>query len=209
MEKPNYSAQVMRPEFSWFTSHRRVRAALVTEVLARTGDHAKVGVGLHGVIQYDPNGKPTPQIGWWVIGYADGYISFCPPEAFAKGYVGDIPGGVTSVGGPPAGGRARAPLATDTMDADVLEGTKQPAEPPPFRPTVATLHPSTFQYLKPTAEQIATMDVVRSTTANYARFLEVELPAGPDKTYVMRKLRELAMWANIAITREADGTPRA
>jgi len=42
----------------------------------------------------------------------------------------------------------------------------------------------------------------------YAETLEELLPAGPDKTYVMRKLREVAMWANIALTRNPDGTPK-
>ena len=70
------------------------------------------------------------------------------------------------------------------------------------------MHPSTFEYLKPTDKQIEDMVVVRTTTANYARFLEDVLPAGADKTYILRKVREIGMWANVAITREADGTPR-
>lgn len=35
------------------------------------------------------------------------------------------------------------------------------------------------------------------------------LPDGPDKTYALRKHREVAMWTNIAITRQPDGSPRA
>lgn len=70
------------------------------------------------------------------------------------------------------------------------------------------LHPSTFSYLLPTDAQLSTMSVVRSTTDNYAKFLEANLPDGADKTYVLRKLREIAMWSNISITRFADGAPR-
>jgi hypothetical protein len=38
--------------------------------------------------------------------------------------------------------------------------------------------------------------------------LDAFVPEGPDKTYLMRKLREVAMWANVAVTRQPDGTPR-
>jgi hypothetical protein len=69
------------------------------------------------------------------------------------------------------------------------------------------MHASTFDYLKPTDEQVATMQVVREAAKVYADVL-AQLPDGPDKTYALRKHREVAMWANIAITRNADGTPR-
>jgi hypothetical protein len=67
---------------------------------------------------------------------------------------------------------------------------------------------NTFEYLKPTDAQVYTMSVIRMATKTYAECLEGNLPDGPDKTYLLRKLREVAMWANIAITREADGSPR-
>lgn len=70
------------------------------------------------------------------------------------------------------------------------------------------IHPSAFDYLKPTSEQMADMSVVRDAAARYAGVLEGHLPEGPDKTYILRKLREVGMWANVAITRQADGTPR-
>lgn len=74
---------------------------------------------------------------------------------------------------------------------------------------MTTLHPSTFSYLQPTELQKDAMSVVRAGAANYAAVLESELPDGPDKTYTLRKLREVAMWANIAITRHGDGSPRS
>lgn len=71
------------------------------------------------------------------------------------------------------------------------------------------MHPSTFKYLAPTENQLHTMEMLRSTTADYAANLEDNIPDGPDKTYIMRKLRELAMWINVAITRNPDGSPRS
>lgn len=70
------------------------------------------------------------------------------------------------------------------------------------------MHNSTFEYLKPTDDQITKMGFCRNATSDYASILEMHVPDGPDKTYLLRKLREVAMWANIAITRLPDGSPR-
>lgn len=70
------------------------------------------------------------------------------------------------------------------------------------------LHQTTFQYLKPTDAQVAQMTVVREAAAAFCAVLEASLPDGPDKTFVIRAHRSNAMWANVAITREADGSPR-
>ena len=71
------------------------------------------------------------------------------------------------------------------------------------------LHPSTFEYLQPTLDQIRDMTEARWAAATYAKELERLLPEGPDKTFTMRQLREVAMWVNIAITRNPDGSPRS
>lgn len=71
------------------------------------------------------------------------------------------------------------------------------------------MHSTTFEYLKPTDAQVEQMAKVREAAAVYAAVLLVNVPDGPDRTYLMRKHREVAMWANIAITRNADGSPRA
>jgi hypothetical protein len=71
-----------------------------------------------------------------------------------------------------------------------------------------SLHPTTFEYLKPTDAQMATMSALRMASARYAAILDEHLPDGPDKTYILRRVRETAMWVNVAVTREADGTPR-
>jgi hypothetical protein len=70
------------------------------------------------------------------------------------------------------------------------------------------VHPSTFEYLTPTAEQIERMARVRAAAKAFNDVLEAELPEGPDKTFTIRGHRSNAMWANIAITRLPDGTPR-
>ena len=71
------------------------------------------------------------------------------------------------------------------------------------------MHADTYQYLKPKDnQQLADMQLCRDAVRSYTDVLERTLPDGPDKTYTLRKLREVAMWVNIAITRLPDGTPR-
>lgn len=70
------------------------------------------------------------------------------------------------------------------------------------------MHSSTFEYLKPTDAQVETMAKMRSACKAFAETMDLLLPDGPDKTYALRKHREVAMWTNIAITRHADGAPR-
>lgn len=71
-----------------------------------------------------------------------------------------------------------------------------------------TIHPDTFEYLKPTDLQIQVMETLRHAAARYARAVDLFVPDGPDKTYVLRKIREIAMWVNVAITRCEDGARR-
>lgn len=70
------------------------------------------------------------------------------------------------------------------------------------------MHSSTYEYLKPSAEQIEAMSRVRAAAKVYGDLLEAALPDGPDKTFIIRNHRSNAMWANVAITRHADGSPR-
>lgn len=70
------------------------------------------------------------------------------------------------------------------------------------------MHPSTYEYLRPTDEQIEKMARLRQAAKVYGDLLEAELPEGPDKTFVIRQHRANAMWVNVAITRLPDGTPR-
>jgi hypothetical protein len=70
------------------------------------------------------------------------------------------------------------------------------------------MHPTTFEYLNPTDAQKDQMAKVRAAAKAYCDVLEAELPDGPDKTFVIRNHRSNAMWANVAITRQPDGSPR-
>lgn len=70
------------------------------------------------------------------------------------------------------------------------------------------LHPSTYEYLKPTDEQVAQMERVRSAAKAYSDVLNEVLPDGSDKTFIIRTHRSNAMWANVAVMRFSDGTPR-
>lgn len=71
-----------------------------------------------------------------------------------------------------------------------------------------TLHSSTFEYLKPTDAQMDSMAIVRKAFAEFVSSIDAHIPEGPDKTYLMRQLRDCGMWANVAITRQPDGSPR-
>ncbi len=72
-----------------------------------------------------------------------------------------------------------------------------------------SLHPSTFEYLKPTDGQVDVMNHLRKVTADYAAVIDQALDDGPDKTYILRRIRETAMWINVALTRLPDGSPRS
>jgi hypothetical protein len=70
------------------------------------------------------------------------------------------------------------------------------------------MHPTTYEFLKPTQDQIDQMARVRIAAKVYSDVLEAQLPDGPDKTFIIRAHRSNAMWANVAITRHPDGSPR-
>lgn len=70
------------------------------------------------------------------------------------------------------------------------------------------MHSSTYDFLKPTDEQIERMSILRKAAKDYGDILDKYLPDGPDRTYIIRAHRSNAMWANVAITRQADGAPR-
>jgi hypothetical protein len=74
---------------------------------------------------------------------------------------------------------------------------------------MSTLHDTTFGYLKPTDAQLETMTDARALFKVFVANIDELLPAGPDKTYVLRQLRDCAMWVDIAITRNPDGSPRS
>jgi hypothetical protein len=70
------------------------------------------------------------------------------------------------------------------------------------------MHHSTFEYVQPTEKQTLLMAEARQEARAYAETIVRVMPDGPDKTYALRKLREIAMWVNLGITRQPDGSPR-
>lgn len=66
----------------------------------------------------------------------------------------------------------------------------------------------TFEYLKPTDRQLAVMAKLRVAAQNYASVVDNFLVDSPDKTYILRQFRTVAMWANVCVTRETDGSPK-
>lgn len=70
------------------------------------------------------------------------------------------------------------------------------------------LDKGTFDYLTPTDAQVDDMGSLRMAAGVYAGEIDKLVPDGPDKTYLLRKLREVAMWVNVAVTRQPDGSPR-
>ena len=70
------------------------------------------------------------------------------------------------------------------------------------------MDPATYEFLQPTEAQQEKIQRIRNAIRGLSEFLEQELPEGPDRTYLIRKLREVAMWANITITRDQYGVPR-
>jgi hypothetical protein len=71
-----------------------------------------------------------------------------------------------------------------------------------------SLHHTTYEYLKPTEQQMRVMEALRAAAKQYSDALDALLPEGADKTFVLRAHRANAMWANVSVMRYADGRPR-
>lgn len=67
---------------------------------------------------------------------------------------------------------------------------------------------SPFEYITPTDDQMMAMHKVRTAFEECSGTVFANVPEGPDRNHLLRKLRECGMWANVAITRNPDGTPR-
>lgn len=65
-----------------------------------------------------------------------------------------------------------------------------------------------FEYLSPTDDQRATMGEVRRGYKVLCDLIERLVPLGRYRALTITALEESAMWANKAITRDSDGTPR-
>ncbi len=72
-----------------------------------------------------------------------------------------------------------------------------------------TLHESTFGYLNPHPDEVAVMQRLRDAAKAYADVITASLPESADRTYALRTIRTVAMWCNVAVTRNPDGSPRS
>lgn len=70
------------------------------------------------------------------------------------------------------------------------------------------MHPTLFEYLKPTGMQMDNMAAVRKAYADLYEIINRRVPVGRYKSLMITSLEESAMWANKGITRDSDGTPR-
>jgi len=74
-----------------YQSRRIVHAGEITHIVLLAGGKAFQLANDDGheiVMSYEELGnRPIPGVGWYLIAYQDGYISFCPPESFEAGYV--------------------------------------------------------------------------------------------------------------------------
>jgi hypothetical protein len=70
------------------------------------------------------------------------------------------------------------------------------------------MHPSIFEYLRPSPDQITCMNLMREAYAKMMDMVAVSVPDGRYKALAITSLEESAMWANKGVTRESDGTPR-
>jgi hypothetical protein len=88
----SYDPQSKYPGFNMYESVKLVKAAKITHLEpfrfgqtkysmrvngAETGPHILVPADLH----------PVPEVGWYVVMYPNGYISFSPPKAFEEGHI--------------------------------------------------------------------------------------------------------------------------
>lgn len=77
-------------EYPKYVSHKEVGAVKIASV--DRGADGSVTLYLEGgfanviVTHHDLKHKPVPEAGWYLIQYADGYLSFSPASQFEAGY---------------------------------------------------------------------------------------------------------------------------
>lgn len=84
-----------------------------------------------------------------------------------------------------------------------------PTQGPPEDAAVTDMHQKIFEQIpSPTVSQSALMHELGVAAKAYLDKIEAAVPDGPDRTYLVRKLREVQMWVNATIVRHPDGSPR-
>jgi hypothetical protein len=84
----NMQAQVQMPKY---VSHKEVWALQIKRI-DRVGDAIKLAFVRSDlyvdkiVTAEELAHKPIPEVGWYMVVYSDGYLSFSPPKQFEAGY---------------------------------------------------------------------------------------------------------------------------
>lgn len=113
--------------------------------------------------------KPTPQPGWYMVQYEDGYISFSPAEQFEKGNT-----------------LVDSEAHRHSKSADLRSFTQDEMD-------------NWFSYHAPTPEQIIAFGEIRTAGKIFAETVNRHVPASADKTAAMREIRGAVMTANLAV----------
>jgi hypothetical protein len=113
--------------------------------------------------------KPTPQPGWYMVQYEDGYISFSPAEQFEKGNTPE--------------------------DSEAHHHGKSPD----LRSFTQDEMDNWFSYHAPTPEQIIAYGEIRTAAKIFAETVNRHVPSSADKTAAMREIRGAVMAANLAV----------
>lgn len=80
-----------RRDYPDYISHKEVSAAKISGIEPSENPHSDLVLHLEGFEDVtfkrdDLHGKPSPEVGWYLIVYTDGYTSFSPADKFEEGY---------------------------------------------------------------------------------------------------------------------------
>jgi hypothetical protein len=165
-------------EMPRYTSHKKVWALKIKEVFnsgtTTTTDESPVVTIYFENPNYGPRkialrGKPTPEPGWYMIQYEDGYISFSPAKQFQEGYTPGHKGDSQLQAGPDL-----RSFSQEEMD-------------------------NWFSYHAPTPDQLIAYSAIRTSAKIFAETVNRHVPASADKAAAMREIRGAVMAANLAV----------
>ena len=88
----SYDPQSEYAGFKLYESVKLVKAAKITHLEPFKGGQTMYSMRINGAetgphILVNTYLRPIPEVGWYVVMYPHGYISFSPPKAFEEGYI--------------------------------------------------------------------------------------------------------------------------
>ena len=92
MKEQEECEQVPQTQLPLYQSHKKVRAAKITEIESHesdgTGSHTMIfgEIGGSKFLTDDWQSRFKPEVGGYYVVYDDGYTSFSPAKAFEEGY---------------------------------------------------------------------------------------------------------------------------